>query len=124
MIIKILEVRIYQNRDTGADEGRHADIIISDTVTHYALGVGGLPLVGDLLPILEAEEESLWRVAVVKKNKLTIEEVRLACYNSPLAGGWTNNEFQEAVTEDWAGDSTKRNRIISRRAAIRAEWPL
>lgn len=123
MTIAILKERIYQN-ENGDNEGRHADIIISDTVTHYALGVGGLPLVGDLQPILEAREAELWQVAVAKNNSLTTEEVRLACYNSPLAGGWTNNEFQEAVAEDWAGDSTKRNRIISRRAAIRADWPL
>lgn len=117
-------IKIIDERITEENQKRHADIIISDTVIHYALGVGGLPLVGDLQTILEAEEASLWRVAVAKNNSLTAEEVRLECYNSPIAGGWTINEFQEAVAEDWAGDSTKRNRIISRRAAIRAEWPL
>lgn len=126
-MIKILNTKDTQDFE-GLDIARHADIIISDgafpDATHYALGRGGLPLEGDLQPVLEAEEESLWRAAVAKNNELNTEEVRLACYNSPLAGGWTNNEFQEAVAENWAGDSTKRNRITSRRNAIRDEWPL
>lgn len=127
-MIKILEKQTYQEYQSEINLGRHANIIISDgafpDATHYALSVGGLPLDGDLLPILEAREAELWQVAVAKKNKLTIEEVHLACYNSPLAGGWTNNEFQEAVAENWEGKPAKRNRITSRRAAIRDKWPL
>lgn len=124
MTIKILEIKVIQNPDTGANESRHADIIISDDVTHYALGVGSLPIVGDLQIILDARKAELWGVAVAKNNQLITEEVRAELYESPLAGGWSNREFQEAVTENWAGRPEKKNRIESRREAIRAAWPL
>lgn len=122
-MIKILSETIYKDQLKN-DQGRNANTIISDTVTHYLLGVGSLPLVGDLQVILDARFNELWPVAVAKKNKFTTDEARLACYNSPLAGGWTNNEFQEAVREDWEGKPEKRNRIMARGAAIRAEWPI
>ncbi len=123
MIIRILNEQVREESQT-----RYVQIIISDgafpDATHYALGVGDLPLVGDLQLIFEARFDELWRVAVTKKNSLTVEEVRLKCYNAPLAGGWTNNEFQEAIREDWDGRSEKRDRIIDRGNAIRVEWPI
>lgn len=122
-MIKIIKERIIQD-ENGIDEARHTDIIISDGATHYKLGRGGLPLVGDLQPILEAEEASLWRVAVAKNNQLTTRQVRRLVYNTPSAGGWDRDDFQEAWFEERGGDSTKANALDARRAAIRAEWPI
>lgn len=123
-MIKIIKERIYQDPETEIDENRHADIIISDGVTHYKLGRGGLPLVGNLQVILEAEELRLWQVAVAKGNQRTTHQVRRLVYNSQSAGGWDRDEFQEAWFEERAGDSTKANTLHARRVAIRAEWPL
>ncbi len=123
MRIKILETRVYQEK-LGNDEGRHADIIISDGVTHYALGVGDLPLAGDLQPILNAREAELWRVAVDKDNQKTTRQVRRLVYNSLNAGGWDREDFEEAFFEMRKGDSTKVNILDARRDAIRAEWPI
>jgi hypothetical protein len=122
MTIKILSIRFQAAN--GANTSRHADIIISDGVTHYTLGVGDLPLVGDLQPILDARESELWGVAVAKDDQRTTRQVRRLVYNSRSAGGWDRDEFQEAWFEERAGDSTKANALHARRAAIRAEWPL
>lgn len=119
MIIRILSKDVDQD-----DNSRYVTIIISDSVSHYKLGRGGLPLVGDLQPILDAEEASLWQVAVAKNNSLTTRQVRCACYNSPTAGGWTNDEFQEAFNENFGGKIAKLKHIEELRDAIRAEWPL
>ena len=122
-MIKIIEERITQDID-GSDISRHTDTIISDGVVHYALGVGGLPLKGDLQPVLDAREAELWKVAVVKDNTLDAIEARELSYNSPLAGGWTNNEFQEAILENNLGQAAKLTAIQNKRAAIKADWPL
>lgn len=114
-MIKIIEERTYQ--------ARHANIIISDGIDHYYLGVGGLPLEGDLQPILDARETNLWQVALVKGTALITEEVRAILYNSPLAGGWSEDEFQEAFNENFGGAATKLQRIRALRDAIRDEWP-
>lgn len=106
---------------------RYVDIIISNGTDHYQLGVGGLPLEGDLQLIqelLEEREVVLWQVALIKNNQLTAGEVRRACYNSPTAGGWTKNEFQEAHNENYGGRVTKLRRIKTLRDAIREEWPI
>lgn len=117
MKIKILEEKTLQA------PLRHVNIIISEGTEHYQLGVGGLPLEGDLQPILEAREEELWRVAQTINNSLTTEEVRATLYNSPTAGGWSDNEFQEAFNENFGGRATKLQRIRTLRDAIRDEWP-
>lgn len=124
MTIKILSTTITTDIDTGLDATRHADIIISDSVTHYVLGVGGLSLDGDLQTILDAREAELWRVAVAKNNSLTTRQARREIYNAPSAGGWTRDEFQEAWFEERGGDSTKANMLDARRATIHADWPL
>lgn len=128
-MIKILEILILQDLE-GDDEARHVDIIISDgafpDATHYKLGRGDLPLVGDLQPILEAEEASLWQVAVAKDNQKTTAEVRCLLYNS-ISEGWSEDDFQEAVLEHLAGEEENSEKLIAmlaKRAAIRAEWPL
>ena len=122
-MIRIIEAIILRDLN-GVGEARHADIIISDTATHYALGVGGLPLIGDLQTILDAREVELWAVAQTKNDQQTTRQVRCLCYNSPSAGGWTNDEFQEAFNENFGGKITKLQGIKVRRDAIRAEWPL
>lgn len=129
MIIKILEERIIQD-ENGNDEGRHTDIIISDgafpDATHYALGVGGLPLVGNLQVILDAREVELWTVAVAKDDQRDTSEVRCLLYNS-ISEGWSEDDFQEAVLEHLAGEEENSERLtamLAKRAAIRAEWPL
>lgn len=119
MKIKILEERIHQA------PLKHVNIIISDGETHYQLEVGGLPLIGDLQQIqqlLKAREETLWLEAQIENNLLTTREVRRACYNSPTAGGWTSDEFQEAHNENFGGKSNKLRRIKALRDVIREEW--
>jgi hypothetical protein len=122
-MIKIIKIRITQDED-GIDITRHADIIISDGIDHYWLGVGKLPLAGDLQPDLELREAELWRMAVEKSNKLTTRQVRRLVYNSPEAGGWSNDEFQEAYFEERKGDMTKASALDVRRTTIQAEWPI
>lgn len=122
MTIKILEERIIQDINIALDVVRHVDIIISNGTTHYHLGVGDLSLVGDLQVILDARETELWRVAQEKDNQLTIRQVRRLLYNSTLGGGWTGDEFQEAIFERDGGDETKWNILKDRRSAIRADW--
>jgi len=119
MTIKILSKGVNQD-----DNNCYVSIIISDGATHYTLGVGGLPLVGDLQKILEAREAELWQVAQAKDNQRTTRQVRRLVYNSQSAGGWDHDDFQEAWFEERGGDSTRANILDARRAAIRAEWPL
>ncbi len=122
-MITIIHIRIQSN-EFGIDQSRVADIIISDGVAHYQLGVGGLPLVGDLQKILDAREAELFIVAQAKNNILITEEVRRTLFNSPLAGGWTSDEFQEAILENDDGLPAKLTVIQSKRAAIKLDWPL
>ncbi len=122
MKIRILEETTKISMD-GTETDCYVLIIISDGTNHYQLGVGDLPLTGDLQPVLDAREAELWQVAEGINNQLTTEEVRAKCYNSPLAGGWSDNEFQEAFNENFGGRATKLQRIRSLRDAIRDEWP-
>lgn len=108
----------------GIPTNRTTMIIISDGTTHYLLGVGGLPLVGDLQSILNARETKLWAVAMDKDNKLTTEQVRTLLYESPIAGGWSNQEFQEAYFEERKGNVAKANALDVQRAAIQTAWPI
>lgn len=55
-MIQILSIGIST---TDIGQYRHADIIISDGDTAYLWAVGGLPVEGDLLTILEAREAEL-----------------------------------------------------------------
>lgn len=123
MTIKILNSFVYQGEE-GNNEGRHVNIIISDGITHYVLGIGGLSLIGDLQSILEAEEAELWIIAVAKDNQRTTRQVRQLIYNSVNAGGWSRDIFQEAIIERIEGDSTKFNALQVKRDAISTNWPL
>lgn len=121
-MIKILNVQT-QSTELGINQSRVADVIISNGTTHYRLGVGGLSLTGDVQKILNAREEELWRVAQEKDDHLDTQQVRQRLYTSSTAGGWTHDEFQEALFEKDEGDPTKWNTLKGRRATIRAEWP-
>lgn len=122
MTIKILSIKTSKDYD-GPDITRHANIIISDNVTHYTLGVGDLPLTGDLQPILDAREAELWTVAQTKGKNLAIQEVRRRCYHSVEAGGWTDSEFQEAIMEYLLGNSIMIDALETLRAKIKTDWP-
>lgn len=62
MTIEILETRVV-NDPAGQPTTHHADIIITSGPNSYLLGVGGLPLTGDLQAILDAREGELWTSA-------------------------------------------------------------
>lgn len=64
MSIIILEERIDNNPATLEPEFRGVTIWISDGTTHYVTQVGVLPLTGDLLPGLLANEANIWLDAV------------------------------------------------------------
>lgn len=113
-----------QSTEPGTILSRLADIVISDNATHYHLCIGGLSLTGDLQKILEAREEELWRVAQAKGDQLDTQQVRQRLYSSSEAGGWTHDEFQEALFEKEEGNPTKLNVLKGRRATIRADWPI
>ncbi len=115
--IKILEVEARRA------PLRSVNIIISDGTDHYQLEVGGLPLEGDLQPMLFEREVVLWQVAQ-EREKLTTSQVRRLCYNSPSAGGWSSDEFQEAHNEAFGEKKEKLRRIKTLRDAIRDEWPI
>lgn len=122
MTIVITEEKIITDINTSLDAIRYTNIIISDGSVHYRLGVGGLPLIGDLQFILNARETELWKIAQGKNNQLSTHQVRHILYKSPKAGGWNSDDFQEAVFEKDDGDSTKWDILKARRATIRAEW--
>ncbi|KKN57461.1 hypothetical protein LCGC14_0561730 [marine sediment metagenome] len=118
LTIKILEIGTRQT------PLRNVDIIISNGTDHYRLGVGGLPLEGDLQLELYEREAELWQAAQIVRNQKTTDEVRRVCYNSPLAGGWSKDEFQEAFNENFGGKKQKLRRIKALRDTIRDEWPI
>ena len=121
-MIKIIDEWVIRDIE-GTKKSRHADIIISNGVDHFILGVGGLPLLGTLLDALEAREPELWGVAQVENNKVTTRYVRRLSYNSQSAGGWSFDEYQEAVFEKEDGNDTMWNVLKARRTAIKTEWP-
>ncbi len=63
-MIVILEERIDNNPDTFEPEFRGVTLWISDGATHYITQRGNLPLTGDLLPDLQANEAQIWLDAV------------------------------------------------------------
>jgi len=56
--------------------------------------------------------------ALAAFNELSVSDKRRAKYNEE----WTADEFQEALIENLAGDSTKLDAIIAKRNAIRATY--
>lgn len=75
--ITILNVQLIKGQE-GAPDTRFAQILITDGVTNYILGVGGLPLNGNLQPILDANAAQLWIDAVANNFLATDADLSLA----------------------------------------------
>lgn len=123
-MIKIMSTKTVYDIN-GELWGRHCDIIITSNSTCYLLGVGGLPLTGDLQPILDTRYEELLSVAIKLDCTKTVQEVReLAARNT-----WSNFVFQEAIMDVIAeqvgndSGSPKFDTIVDMYEAIKEEWP-
>lgn len=91
-MIQILSIGIST---TDIGQCRHADIIISDGDTAYLWAVGGLPVEGDLLTILEAREAELWLAArEASRVVLPQHQAVIDFRNLP---GWASWTGQQAV---------------------------
>lgn len=75
MTIEILEARTINDIDTGQPGTRHADIIIASGGDSYLLGVGDLPLIGDLQAALDAREAELWQIAQAVGKEVDLYQV-------------------------------------------------
>ena len=122
-MIKILTTR--QSYDlSGRSFYRYCDVVITDNGNVYQLGVGGLPLEGDLQLILDAQYDELLRAAILKSNPKTNEQVRHLLY----AASWSNGEFQAAIIENMAenvgGSESAFADILEKFEAINEEWPI
>lgn len=122
-MIKILSTREVYDLD-GSLFLRHCDIVITDNSNNYQLGVGGLPLEGELQPILDTRHDELLEVAISKGNIRTNEQVRHLLYSV----SWSNEAFQSAVIENIAenvgGSLPKFAEILALYEAINEEWPV
>lgn len=122
-MITILSTMIVNEID-GSQQSRSCSIVVTDNSNNYQLGVGGLPLAGDLLPILEARQDELLEVAVSKGDSKTNEQVRHLLYSA----AWTNEAFQAAIIENIAenvgGSMSAFADILDKFEAINDEWPI
>jgi hypothetical protein len=64
MTIVILDTRIDSGALQGVPDTRGVTLWISDGADNYITQRGGLPLTGDLLPALVADEANIWADAV------------------------------------------------------------
>ncbi len=93
-MIKIISTELVYDIDK-TQLCRYCEVVITDNSNNYQLGIGGLPLVGELQPILNARHDELLQVAFSKGTTVTNEDViRLMCEAS-----WSNCTFQIAVIE-------------------------
>ena len=103
---------------------RFCSIIITDNSNTYQLAVGGLPLSGELQPILDARHDELLGIAISKDSPKTNEEVRHLLY----ATSWTNEAFQAAVIENIAenvgGSMPGFADILALFEQINEDWPV
>lgn len=122
-MIKILSTITVHDID-GGEQSRCCSIVVTDNSNNYQLGVGGLPLMGDLLPILEAKQDELLEVAVSKDDSKTNEQVRHLLYSA----SWSNEAFQAAVIENIAenvgGSLPAFAEILELFEAINEDWPI
>ena len=122
-MIEILSTIIVTDIN-GGEKSRCCSVIITDNGNNYQLGVGGLPLEGDLQPILEDKQDELLEVAVLKGEPQTNEQVRHLLY----ATSWSNEAFQAAVIENMAenvgGSMPGFAEILDLFEAINEEWPI
>lgn len=123
-MIKILSTKTVYDIN-GESWGRHCDVIVTSNSTCYSLGIGGLPLEGDLQPVLDAEYDGLLRVAITLDHTKTVQEVRELAARLT----WSNFEFQEAMMEVIAeqvgndSGSPKFDAIVDSYESIKEEWP-
>lgn len=87
MTIVILETRIDSGAMQGVPDTRAVTLWITNGTTNYITQRGNLPLTGDLLPALVADEANIW--------------------NDAVAGGLvaTKAETAEAELEQWLIDN-------------------
>lgn len=74
-MIEILEIRAVNDFDTGQPRSRHADTVITQGGESYLLGVGGLPLAGNVQTILDSREVELWPQAQAGGRAVDLYEV-------------------------------------------------
>lgn len=78
MAIVVLETRLDSGAMTGGPDTRGVIIWISDGTTNYITQRGNLPLTGDLLPALLADEAQIWLDAVTGGQLATPKETATA----------------------------------------------
>lgn len=72
MTIEIMETHINEELSV-----RHAEIIITNGAESYLLGIGGLPLTGNLQTILGSREAELWSLAQTKGKLVDLYELTI-----------------------------------------------
>lgn len=77
-MIVILETHIDSGALSGLPNTRGVKLWISDGTTHYITQRGNLPLEGDLLPALLADEAQIWLDAVAGGQLATARETATA----------------------------------------------
>ena len=122
-MIKILISQVVYDLDKNL-QCRHCDIIITDNAINYFLSVGGLPLEGDLQPILDAQYGELLAVAIQNNDSKTNEQIRHLLYSA----AWSSAEFQAAVIETIAenvgGSMPAFTDILELFEQINEAWPI
>jgi hypothetical protein len=78
MTIQIIKVTILSDPETGQPASRTADFIIASGGPFYRWSRGGLPLVGNVQTMLEAEEAQLWQEASASGRLATKYDISLA----------------------------------------------
>lgn len=101
-MIYIIKSQTVNDPESGLPLARQAQIIIAQNNAAYFWLVGGLPLEGDLLPVLEADFEMLWREAQRGGAAVDFRAWALAELNRwrgarRAALGLTSANFQELV---------------------------
>ena len=122
-MIRIISTNLVYDMDK-TQLCRYCEIVITDNSNNYQLGIGGLPLEGDLQPILDARHDELLDVAILKGNLRTNEQVRYLLY----AASWSNEAFQAAVIENIAenvgGSMPGFAEILEKFEQINEAWPI
>ena len=122
-MIKILSTILVNDID-GGEQTRCSAIVITGIGAYYSLNVGGLPLEGDLQPVLDARQNELLEVAILKGNIRTAQEVRYLLY----AEAWSNEAFQAAIIENMAenvgGGMPRFTNILELFDQINDDWPI
>jgi hypothetical protein len=109
MTIVIMETRIDSGALQGVPDTRGVTLWISDGADNYITQRGGLPLTGDLLPQLQADEANIWIDAVAGGQVATAKENAKADRLIYM----TNNPNAKAIFELSAADvETQVNALV------------